>query len=206
MKLNWKILVASIGVVALIMSFTRKSIFKKKLIALANQEWEKWNNPKVKEGNAKTIQDLRNYYKIGAKANGSDQYYIDTAWSGAFISYLMRKSGADDKFKYSLLHSDYIQDAKRNRKNGIKTFQAFKKNEMPIEEGDLICYPRTPGITYDSPGSYKAHCDVVVSIADGTAIAIGGNVSDSVSKSKYQLDSNNKVITDKVHTIIKNYL
>jgi hypothetical protein len=115
----------------------------------------------------------------------------------------MRQAGAGDNWKYSALHSDYIQAAKQNRKNNIKTFQAFRKNETPVSVGDLICYPRQAGVTYDTTGGYFAHCDIVTNIDPGTATAVGGNVSDSVKQSFYKLDSNNKVITDKVHAVIK---
>lgn len=182
--------------------------FKQKLIELANKEWSKWNVPtKVIEGNAQTIEDLRNYYRLGPLIkNWSDKKMISTAWSASFISYLMRQAGAGDKFKYSALHSDYINKAKENRKNNVKTFQAYQPDEINVNEGDLICYPRQEGVTYSTNGSYFAHCDLITEIKDNKATAIGGNVSNSVSKTVYQLDSNKKVITPKVHAVIKNYL
>jgi len=203
-KKNLIYLGAAIAALVLLRSLANRSNFKKKLVKLANGELAKWKNKT--EGNNTTIQELRNYWKQGAKVTASDSYYINNAWSAAFISYLMRIAGAGDKFKYSARHSEYIQDAKQNRKNNIKTFQAFRKNEQPVKVGDLICYPRQDGITYDTNGNYKAHCDLVTEIKPGTAIAIGGNVSDTVKNSSYKLDPENKVITEKVHVIIKNYL
>ncbi len=208
-KKQFTLIASVIGGILLIRLLKSKGMgFKKKLIDLANKEWAKWNVPtKVTEGNSRTIEDLRNYYKLGPLIkNWSDKKMISTAWSASFISYLMRQAGAGDKFKYSTLHSDYINQAKTNRKNNIKTFQAFKPNEIAISEGDLICYPRQEGVTYETNGSYFAHCDLVTEIKDNKATAIGGNVSDSVSKKTYQLDSNNKVITPTVHAVIKNYL
>ena len=119
---------------------------------------------------------------------------------------MMKKSVAGYKYRYSTLQSDYINAAKQNRKNNIKSFQAFRKNEVPVNVGDLICYPRTDGVTYDTNGGYFAHCDIVTEVTPGKAIAIGGNVSNTVNKSSYTLDSNNKVTTDKVHAIIKTLL
>jgi len=195
---------AAIAALVLLRSLTNRSNFKKKLIKLANDELAKWKG--IKEGNKATIQDLRNYWKKGANVIATDSYYINNAWSAAFISYLMRTAGAGDKFFYSPRHSEYIQAAKRNRKNNIKTFQAFRKNEQPVKPGDLICYPRQEGITYDTGGNYYAHCDLVTEIKPGTAVTVGGNVSDTVRNSSYKLDPENKVITEKVHVIIKNYL
>jgi hypothetical protein len=202
MKPYYKYIAAAIAALVILRSLT-KSNFKKKLAKLANEELKRWNNGSIKEGNASLMPALRNYWKIGSKTNASDNYYIGNAWSATFVSYLMRQAGAGDKWKYSALHSDYIQAAKQNRKNNIKTFQAFRKNEVPVSVGDLICYPRTAGVTYDTTGGYYAHCDIVTNIDPGTATAVGGNVSDSVKESFYKLDSNNKVITDKVHAVIK---
>jgi hypothetical protein len=203
-KKNLIYLGAAIAALVLLRSLSKKSNFKKKLVNLANEELAKWAGKK--EGNQTTIQELRNYWKQGAKVTASDNFYINNAWSAAFISYLMRMAGAGDKFKYSQRHSEYIQASKQNRKNNIKTFQGFRKNEQPVSIGDLICYPRQEGITYDTAGNYYAHCDIVTDIKPGTAVTVGGNVSDTVKNTNYKLDTDNKVITEKVHVIIKNYL
>jgi hypothetical protein len=203
-KKNLIYLGAAIAALVVLRSFGNRSNFKKTLVKLANDELAKWKNKK--EGNATTIQELRNYWKQGAGVTASDSYYINNAWSASFISWLMKTAGAGDKFKYSSLHSDYIQAAKQNRKNNIKTFQGYRKTEKPVSVGDLICYPRQAGVTYDTGGGYFAHCDLVTAIKPGEAVAVGGNVSDTVKTSVYKLDPENKVTTDKVHVIIKNYL
>jgi hypothetical protein len=203
MKNNLKFIAAAFAALIILRSLTRKKSFKNKAAQLASEELKAWNNGSTKEGNSSTLQRLRDYWKQGAKVNASDSYYINNAWSGAFISYIMRKAGAGDQFPYNALHANYINKAKQNRKNNIKSFQAFRKTEVPVTVGDLICYPRQEGITYESNGTYFAHCDIVTEVTPGKAIAIGGNVSDSVKKSAYNLDSNNKVTTDKVHVIIK---
>lgn len=202
MKPYIKYIAAAIAALVILRSLT-KSNFKKKLVKLANEELKRWNNGTIKEGNTLLMPTLRNYWKVGTRTNASDSYYKNNAWSATFVSYLMRQAGAGDSWKYSTLHSDYIQAAKKNRKNNIQTFQAFRKNETPVTVGDLICYPRQDGVTYDTTGGYFAHCDIVTNIDPGTATAVGGNVSDSVKQSFYKLDSNNKVITDKVHAVIK---
>ena len=96
----------------------KSSPFKKKLINLANEEWDKWNKGgvRIKEGSQDTIQDLRDYWEKGAGVKQNDNYYVEEAWSSAFISYLMRLAGAGDDFKYSSSHSQYISQAVKNRK------------------------------------------------------------------------------------------
>jgi len=202
MKTSIKYILAAVTALVILRSL-KKPNFKQKAVKLAKKELERWNFGNIKEGNAALMPTLRDYYKTGTKTFKSDKWYIDTAWSGAFISYIMRMAGAGDKFKYANAHAAYIQDAKQNRKKNIKTFQAFRKNEVPVTVGDLICYPRQDGVTYDTPGLYYSHCDIVSEIKPGVAVGIGGNVSNSVKSKTYKLDSNNKVTSDEVHAIIK---
>jgi hypothetical protein len=192
---------------------TSKSSFKKKLIDLTNAEFNKWNKNgvKIKEGANDTIMDLRNYWKTGAGIIKDDNYYINNAWSASFISYLMKIAGAESDFKYSSSHSVYIRDAIKNRKeNNSKKFKAYKPNEVNVQVGDLVCYPRQSGINYDTTSAYKSHCDLIISADQNNAVGVGGNVSNSVSKSNYAL-KNGKIDKDKdkqgfggVFTVIKN--
>ena len=189
------------------------SNFKKKLVDLANQEFNKWNPKgiKIKEGAKDTLQTLRNYYEEGSGVKNSDSYYISTPWSATFISYLMKKSGAENDFKYNLSHSEYIQEAVQNRKaNNSKKFKAYLPNEVNVNVGDLVCYPRQSGVSYNSTGNYASHCDLIIAVKDNNAVGVGGNVSNSVSKSNYAL-KNGKIDKSKdkkdyggVFTIIKN--
>lgn len=185
------------------------STFKTKLVDLANAEWDKWNKGgvRIKEGSQDTIQDLRDYWEKGAGVKKNDKYYIEEAWSSAFISYLMKTAGAGDDFKYSPSHSQYIAQAVKNRKeNNDKKFKAYKPNEVNVQVGDLVCYPRQSGVTYDSGAGYKSHCDLIISVSGNVAVGVGGNVSNSVSKKNYYL-SNGKIDGTKskdIFTVIKN--
>ena len=168
----------------------KSSPFKKKLINLANEEFDKWNKGgvRVKEGSQDTIQDLRDYWEKGAGVKQNDNYYVEEAWSSAFISYLMRMAGAGDDFKYAPSHSQYISEAVKNRKeNNSKKFKAYKPNEVDVKVGDLVCYPRQSGVGYDSGAGYKSHCDLIINVNGDKAVGVGGNVSDSVSKKDYVL-------------------
>ena len=186
----------------------KSSSFKKKLVNLANEEFDAWNNDgKIKEGNKDTIQRLRDYWEEGTGTKSNDDYYINTAWSSAFISYLMKKAGAGDDFKYATAHSQYIAQAVKNRKeNNSKKFKAYKPNEVEVKVGDLVCYPRQSGVGYDSGAGYKSHCDLIISINGDVAVGVGGNVSNSVSKKNYAL-SNGKIDGTKnkdIFVVIKN--
>lgn len=182
----------SLLTISLIYIFSRpkkQSKFKNKLVNLANDEYNAWNkNGKIKEGSQDTLPRLRKYWEEGSGVKADDNYYINQAWSSAFISYLMRKAGAGDDFNYSQSHSQYIAQAVKNRKEkNSKKFKAYKPSEVKVEVGDLVCYPRQSGVTYDSKAGYMSHCDLINSIKKNNAIGIGGNVSNSVSKSNFQL-------------------
>ena len=76
-------------------------------------------------------------------------------------------------------------------------------NEKKLELGDLVCYARQDGVTYNTTGSYASHCDIVVSIDGNSADGIGGNVSDTVSKKKIPLVNGFVKEGDKRFVLIK---
>lgn len=185
--------------------------FAKNLVSQAQSEWDFWGNGDVKEGDPKTMDRLRKYWQEGAGiSNWSDEQMKDEAWSASFISYVMKKSGAGDDWKYSPSHSTYITDSIKNRKeNNNKPFKGYKPEEVKLQVGDLVGKARQSGVTYDTTGGYKAHTDIVTAIKDGYAESIGGNVGNSVSMTKVPLTpdgkiDNTKVSGNKYFVVIKN--
>lgn len=197
MQKNKKLIIGGILIgITLIIAYTyRRSLiigskkFKRKLSNLAESEWNAWNaSGKIKEGSPQTMDRLRKYWEEGAGVKQSDSYYVNEAWSAAFISYVMRKSGAKDTFPYSHSHSNYIVKSIKNRKtDSDNPFKGYKPSEVKVEVGDLVCYPRQAGVTYDSTGNYYSHCDIVTEIDKDKAVSIGGNVSNSVTKTMVPL-------------------
>jgi len=203
----------TISVIYFISKPKKNKAFKKNLIKYANEEFEAWNKNgvKIKEGSQDTIQRLRDYWEKGAGVKYNDNHYINEHWSASFISYIMRKAGAGNDFKYAQSHSQYIAEAVKNKKdNNSKKFKAYKTNEVQVKVGDLVCYPRQSGVSYESLAGYKSHCDLITEINGNIATGIGGNVSNSVSKKKYVLKDGkiDKSKDDKgyggVFTVIKN--
>lgn len=164
-----------------------KTQFRRRSVKYAKDEYKKWQEGKTKETQKEIYDDLKKYWEsIGW--NESQWSPTGTAWSSAFISYLMKKSRARDDFKYASSHSEYIRDAIKNRKEDNKNkFKGYKLTEQKVELGDLVCFARQDGVTYDTNSYYSAHCDIVTKIDGDTAYGIGGNVSDSVSVSKIPL-------------------
>jgi len=183
------------------------SILSKKATALALAEFNEWNKGGVKrkEGDSSMYDKIKAYWNEGTDTFWSKTKMINEAWSAAFISYVMKKSGAGNDFKYSNSHSVYITDAIKNRKEqNKKKFKGYKPTEVKVEKGDLVCYARQGDVDYDSTGAYISHCDLVVDVNNNKATAIGGNVSNSVSKTIVALDQNNKIKDSKYFVVIKN--
>jgi len=201
-----------LGLTAMAFAFAkRKSIsaFVNNLQNTAIKELDFWKKGSLKEGDKSMMDRLRAYWKEGGGVNWSDQKMKDEAWSAAFISYIMKKSGAGSDFKYSTSHSTYITDAVKNRKeNNSNPFKAYRPEEVKLEIGDLVGYPRQSGVTYDTKGAYKAHTDIVIGIKNGIAETIGGNIADSVSITKVPLTLDGKIDKSKARNnyfvVIKN--
>ncbi len=207
---------AVIGITALAL-LLRKILVKYRVVSVAKKEWEGWGSPTIEidgkqtrkggfEANRGFAQRVGEYWRVGTgqKYDGTD---TDVAWSSAFISYIMKKGGAGKKFVYDPSHSKYITDSISNRKKGLvqKPFVAYKLNEYAPKVGDLICYSRQRGVSYNSSYPYKSHCDIVVSKGKNKIEVIGGNVNNSVTKKIISTD-NRGIVNDKKYdwfTVIK---
>lgn len=119
------------------------------------------------------------------------------AWSAAFISYVMRVAGANDRFPYSPNHSTYINAAASGQSSGLR---AQDPHSYIPKLGDLLCVGRgkSKSVTFSMlPTSYgfPSHCGIVVATNQnappfGHEISIvGGNVDDSVSLTHVPVDA-----------------
>jgi hypothetical protein len=172
------------------------SKFKKSVVDIANSEWNLWNaNGKIKEGDSRTWERLKEYWKDGGKVTWfSDSEMKNEAWSAVFISWVMKMGGAGSDFVYNASHSKYIRASIKNRKeNNQNPFKGYRPDEVKVEVGDLVCYPRQGNVGYDTTSSYKSHCDLVTKVSKGEAESIGGNVSNSVTKTNVPLTPDGKI-------------
>jgi hypothetical protein len=132
-------------------------------------------------------------------------YDNEHPWSAAAISYWMLKTGIKS-FPKSASHSDYIVAAKNNREGnpvctpeGCTKLKLYRANEVKPRVGDLICYPRSSGITYDNIYEGAAtHCDIVVKVERDGVVAVGGNVGDAIRDTFYK--TNNGFVTGSTET------
>jgi hypothetical protein len=139
---------------------------------------------------------------------------IDTSWSAAFISYVIRQSGVGaNAFQFANAHRVYIYDAfaastaELSDKTGDWLYRACPVTTTRPRIGDMICHQREPALADASgqavreriraelSGSAKArsvrrtHCEVVAHIDVGARkmYTIGGNVNQAVSARKLNL-------------------
>ena len=137
---------------------------------------------------------------------------VDTPWSAAFISYVIRQAGVPAKaFQFSNAHRAYIYDAfaasaaELTNEAGDRAYRACPITTTKPRVGDLICNQREPDLAALSDEAVRervraelggttrsirrTHCEVVAYI-DAPArkmYTIGGNVLQSVTARKLNL-------------------
>ena len=139
---------------------------------------------------------------------------IDTPWSAAFISYVVRKSGVTaNAFQFSNAHRAYIYDAfatsaaEASGKADERLYRACPLSATKPRVGDIICNHREPTLGdageeavreriraelnggADKRSIQRTHCEIVAFI-DAPAskmYTIGGNVLNGVAARKLNL-------------------
>lgn len=178
---------------------SRTTSFKQRVKEIAEQEWRFFCQGQKKEYEYGYYQRVGDYWREGVGIGYRDGRDTQHPWSAAFISWVMKKAGAGDKFKYSSWHSDYITDAiqKRESNDSSASFKGYKLNEIAPQVGDLVCFSSGEDkgkVNYNTTGRYRAHCDIVVATKLDEIDVIGGNVGESVSKKSYKVDSQGYLI------------
>jgi hypothetical protein len=127
---------------------------------------------------------------------------VSVAWSAAFISFCMKKTNLVLSFKFSGRHTTYLSDSKTAKVNNdpSRAYWAVKLGDRVVQVGDLVGAYRTGGScgtavkTYNSlPGDFCSHVDVVVAIHGDRALAIGGNVGNTVTFKEIPLTPTGRV-------------
>ena len=209
-----KILLASGAVVGgyFAYKYLRGVRIRTQLAYQAEQERKKWED--YSETDPETANIIADYWRTGVGWDWVDSEVVQTesfqsqyAWSAAFISWLMRVSGAKDDFFYSATHAGYLVDAKNNRLDNRGRFKAFDIVEQKPRKGDVICRTRAASrddLNYSNLlATDLLHCDVVTGKEDGYVTAVGGNVSNKVKQIEISVDGNGFVNEPDYFAIIK---
>lgn len=139
-------------------------------------------------------------YWLGGVGDSSRNGCSDYAWSAAFICWCLRQAQVKlEQFPFSGAHHTYIRWAINNTKSNKsgKLYYGERTGDYALQPGDLIAQWRKakktdpdPDITFDhQPDTfYTSHCDIVTKVDKEWVHAIGGNVSDKVSESRFELE------------------
>ncbi|QSA96024.1 DUF2272 domain-containing protein [Methylococcus sp. EFPC2] len=127
-----------------------------------------------------------------SRLSGSD---CQQPWSAAFVSWVMTEAGLPESaFPPADAHWVYL-DHLMKADGPDAPFRPHPIEGYPPRPGDLICATRGPGAPWfdglprTAELRYtKLHCDIVVESDGKTLDAIGGNVRNSVSKTRLQLN------------------
>ncbi|EHL96497.1 hypothetical protein HMPREF9946_04751 [Acetobacteraceae bacterium AT-5844] len=164
-----------------------------------------WRAVEGEAGARAAIDRNRNRYTtILAHPGAPGELWGEPAWSAAFISFVMRNAGVDQReFPSSAAHAFYI--------DGMLADAAAFPAQAPFlprdigayapQPGDLVCADRSrrplAGWQDRLPerGEFRPmHCDIVVSVAPGVVEAIGGNIADAVTLSRFPADASGRLL------------
>jgi len=130
-------------------------------------------------------------------------------WSAAFISWVMASAGVDvPEFKPDAAHSAYLDhlDALAAAWPGLAPFLPRDPSAYAPRPGDLVCRDRSrrPLVAWADRalerGQFRPmHCDIVVEVGAGVVEAVGGNVSDSVTLSRWEADGLGRLLPQADH-------
>lgn len=171
------------------------------LVDVATALWSKFENGRGKEFNKPYSKYVgRMWESIGLSLDGED---TDVPWSAAFISYCVRQAAEKccvdnphieskySTFKFSAAHAKYVHDSIKRKGDSSSPFHGLKVTECKPQPGDIVCRGRSgSGVSYNyasNHDAFKSHCDIVISVYEDHLVAIGGNVSDSVNPTMYDL-------------------
>ena len=126
-------------------------------------------------------------------------FVVDTPWSAAFVSWVMRRAGVAG-FATSSRHVDYVRAAWQASTRS--PYRMAAPEDAAPQPGDLLCYIRANARTLghdglverlDGNADLPMHCDIIVATDNGRAYAIGGNVQQAVTMRLLSLDAQGRL-------------
>jgi hypothetical protein len=188
-------------------SFLRPPLGERReaLITNAVQEWLRFQRGNGQEHLSPYYRYVGEYWQaLGLSLDGRDR---GTPWSAAYISFIVRRAGYGNTFRYAAAHSRYIDDSISKRQNNQPSaFWGYRLNEHAPQLGDLVCQWRINPVTFDNrpPGGYTSHCDVIVEVRNNQVRALGGNVDDSVTMKNFAVQNGHLRAGGQLFAILKN--
>jgi hypothetical protein len=176
------------------------SPFRHRLVGVLEDEWRHWGSQHRQRLANRPTERSRGYSDrvLAYWREGVGQPVSSTraGWSGAFITWALKRAGAGDRWPSSGSHAHYIAWATKNRANPSAAFAAYALSEYAPRVGDIVCNALEGGVDYhrQPARNYASHCDIVVEVRRGEIDVIGGNLSDAVRKRTLATDSYGRVV------------
>ncbi len=166
---------------------------RQRIVAAAKAEVARWGGGNRKETDSAMHPVLREYWQnLGLSLAAADRKINGrSAWSAAFISWVMTRAGVGPSFKKAGAHYVYLAAAKKNRLSSDRSnpFWAFDRADAAPEVGDIVCKARKrpkssqcSAVTYanvDNGTFWPTHGDIVIDVQPGKITVAGGNVNQS---------------------------
>lgn len=147
-----------------------------KVADVASKEWASWGYGVKTEYQEEMQKVILRYWREGPGYIPAD---LKDPWSAAFISWVVKKAGADNHFKASGAHTTYTYHAKQNRLQNLPNcYKAYSISELRPIVGDIVINNRAKNtFTYENirPNVPGTHGDIVVSVGSSSIKVIGGN-------------------------------
>ena len=194
---------------------------RERMLRIAQAEWEDWGR-QTTEAAAASEADPRNFPRVLAYwravpegagpiarnralfREGSPALWREPAWSAAFISFVLRGAGVDAReFPPSAAHAFYLDAlvADARRFPATAPFLPHDPAQRAPQVGDLVCADRSaaPIASWrdraaDGGRFRPMHCDIVLRVASGHVEAVGGNVRDAVTLSRFATDGAGRLL------------
>jgi hypothetical protein len=154
-------------------------------------------------------------------SGAAEGVWAEPAWSAAFVSYVMRSAGVDEReFHASAAHAFYLDAILLDAREfpALAPFVPHDAKAYAPVPGDLVCADRsrTPLASWRErlaeTGQFRPmHCDIVLRAGPGAVEAVGGNVADAVTLTHYPADENGCLLPRQpgqpvVFTVLENRL
>ncbi|MFH5924137.1 DUF2272 domain-containing protein [Roseomonas xinghualingensis] len=207
---------------------------RERILRIAEAEWREWGGlvagpgrPRLEpgaEGSTDSFPRVLAYWRAVPEAEAAEAIarnrarwsarlagdadaaiWSEPAWSAAFVSYVMRGAGVDEReFHASASHAFYLDAILRDAIEfpAQAPFLPHEPAGYAPRLGDLVCADRSarPLASWRDrlaeTGKFRPmHCDIVLRVSPGLVEAVGGNIADAVTLTGYAADAAGRVLS-----------
>ncbi|MEI9897871.1 MAG: DUF2272 domain-containing protein [Chthoniobacter sp.] len=169
---------------------------KAQIVQQAIIEWNFWGQSTPghihrTESDPVVVPHIETYWSLGVEDPHPGDH--DTPWSAAyhFLVHAHRRGWKRFSLQRPTFGLYLPCDTGQTEWEWNILFLGYRLKEYAPQVGDLVCWARQAGISYENQnhGAYAGHSDLVVAVNNGNVEVIGGNVSNSVTRRPLPTDS-----------------